>query len=212
MRVANTYRNLPVRHKLRLVIMVTVTVALLCACAAVLAYDRIEARNSMRNDLEVLAEMLGANSTAALSFDDAPVGAEILSTLRAERHIVAAVVFAVGGRRLASYQRSPEPAGALPAMQSDGARFEAGRLILFKTVRLDGSEDRRHLSGIRPRGNWACGSGGSQRSFPRSFLGTWLLAFALATRLQGIILAADRASGARRRRWCRSGRVTQRGR
>jgi len=98
MRVANTYRNLPVRHKLRLVIMVTVTVALLCACAAVLAYDRIEARNSMRNDLEVLAEMLGANSTAALSFDDAPVGAEILSTLRAERHIVAAVVFAVGCR------------------------------------------------------------------------------------------------------------------
>jgi signal transduction histidine kinase/CheY-like chemotaxis protein len=177
-----------VRHKLRLVIMVTVTVALLCACAAVLAYDRIEARNSMRNDLEVLAEMLGANSTAALSFDDAPVGAEILSTLRAERHIVAAVVFAVGGRRLASYQRSPEPAGALPAMQSDGARFEAGRLILFKTVRLDGAKigaiylesDLEEL-GMRIR-RFA-------EIVSAILLGTWLLAFALATRLQGIILA-----------------------
>jgi len=58
MRAANIYRNLPVRHKLRLVIMVTVTLALLCACAAVLAYDRLAARDSMRTDLQVLAEML----------------------------------------------------------------------------------------------------------------------------------------------------------
>jgi hypothetical protein len=45
--------------------MATVTAALLCACAAVLVYDRIAARDSMRNDLAVMAEMLGANSTAA---------------------------------------------------------------------------------------------------------------------------------------------------
>jgi len=31
----------------------------------------------MRSDLDVLAEMLGANSTAALSFNDGPVAAEI---------------------------------------------------------------------------------------------------------------------------------------
>ena len=49
MKASLTYRNLPVKHKLRLVIMVTVTAALLGACAAVLAYDRLAARNSMRN-------------------------------------------------------------------------------------------------------------------------------------------------------------------
>ena len=102
MRVANTYRNLPVRLKLRLIIMGTVTLALLCACAAMLAYDRLAARGAMRNDLDVLAEMLGANSTAALSFDDARVAAEILSTLRAKRRIVAADIFTAGGRPLAS--------------------------------------------------------------------------------------------------------------
>ena len=69
-----TYRNLPVRYKLRLVIMATVTAALLGAGGAVLAYDRLAARNSLRNHLEILAEMVSANSTAALSFDDAPRG------------------------------------------------------------------------------------------------------------------------------------------
>ena len=187
MRAANTYRNLPVRHKLRLVIMVTVTAALLCACAAVLAYDRIAARDSMRNDLDVLAEMLGANSTAALSFDDPQVAAEILSTLRVKRHMVAAGVFAAGGRPLAYYRRLSEPAAAMPKMRADGAWFQAGRLILFKTVWLDGAKigtiylesdldeldtRLRRLAGI----------------VSVILLGTWLLAFALASGLQGIIL------------------------
>ena len=52
-RLARAYRNLPLRHKLRLVIMLTVTLALLCACAAVFAFDGIAARGSMRNNLEV---------------------------------------------------------------------------------------------------------------------------------------------------------------
>jgi hypothetical protein len=42
-----TYRDLPVRHKLRLVIMVAVTVALLCACAAVILYDTASAKKTL---------------------------------------------------------------------------------------------------------------------------------------------------------------------
>ena len=150
MKAAHTYRNLPVRLKLRLIVMLTVTLALLCACAAMLAYDRMAARSSMRNDLDVLAEMLGANSTAALSFDDGPVAAEILSTLRPERHIVAAHIFAAGGRPLASYRRLSEPPAPMPTMRTDGARFQPRRLILFKTIRLDGAKTRHDLPGIGP--------------------------------------------------------------
>jgi signal transduction histidine kinase/CheY-like chemotaxis protein len=187
MRAAHTYRNLSLRLKLRLVIMVTVTLALLCACAAVLAYDRMVARNSMRNDLDLLAEMLGANSTAALSFNDASVAAEILSTLRAKPHIVAADIFAAGGHPLARYRRASEPAAAVPSMGSDGAWFQAGRLILFKTIGLDGvkigtiylESDLEELDARMRRFAWMVSG---------ILLGTWLLALALASRLQGIIL------------------------
>ena len=186
-KAANAYRNLAIRHKLRLVIMVTVTAALLCACAAILGYDRISARNSMRNDLDVLAEMLAANSTAAVSFNDPQVAAEILSTLRAKRHIVAADVFAGGSRPLASYRRSPGPAAAAPEPRTDGAWFEAGRLVLFKTVGLDGirigtiylESDLEELAARTRRFAGIVSA---------ILAGAWLLAFALASRLQGIIL------------------------
>jgi signal transduction histidine kinase/CheY-like chemotaxis protein len=187
MRVAHTYRNLSLRLKLRLVIMGTVTLALLCACAAVLAYDRMVARNTMRNDLDLLAEMLGANSTAALSFNDGSVAAEILSTLRAKPHIVAADIFAAAGHPLARYCRSSEPAAAVPSIGPDGAWFQAGRLILFKTIGLDGvkigtiylESDLDELDARMRRFAWMVSA---------ILLGTWLLALALASGLQGIIL------------------------
>jgi signal transduction histidine kinase/DNA-binding response OmpR family regulator len=187
MRLASAYRDLPLRYKLRLVIMVTVTAALLCACAAVLAFDGIAARSSMRYNLQALGEMMGANSTAALSFDDAGVAAEILATLRARPHIVAAAIFAAGGRPVASYRRAGDSPADPPPMRSDGSWFQADRLILFQSIRLDGAkigaiylesdvEDldarMRRLLGI----------------VSATLLGAWLLAFALAARLQGIIL------------------------
>jgi signal transduction histidine kinase/DNA-binding response OmpR family regulator len=167
--------------------MVTVTLALLCACAAVLAYDRMAARSSMRNDLDVLAEMLGANSTAALSFDDGSVAEEILSTLRAKRHIVAADIFTARGRPLARYRRMSEPAAAVPSVRTDGAWFQAGRLILFKTIGLDGAKIgtiylESDLEELDTRLRRFAGI------VSAILLGTWLLAFALASRLQGIIL------------------------
>ena len=64
------YRDLSISHKLRLVIMFTVSAALILACTAVLVYDWLAARDSMRNDLMVEAAMFSTNSTAALSFKD----------------------------------------------------------------------------------------------------------------------------------------------
>ena len=62
------YRNLGVKHKLKLIILFAVMAALIPASVAVITYDQIAARRDMRNDLDVLAEMVGANSTAAVTF------------------------------------------------------------------------------------------------------------------------------------------------
>ena len=187
MSLSNSYRNLNVRHKLRLIIMATVTAALLCACAAVLVYDRIAARESMRNDLEVMAEMLGANSTAALSFEDKQVGEEILSSLRVKRQIVAARILTAGGRSLASYRRVSAPPSAMPAITADGVWFEPHRLVAFKSVMLSGAKlgtlylesDLDQLDTTLRR--FAC-------IVAAILLGAWLLGLALASRLQGMIL------------------------
>src|SRR4026207_2328420 len=97
MSIAARYRNLPIKHKLRLVIMATVTGALMLACAAVSVYDQIAARESMRNDLNVLAEIFSANSTAVLSFNDRPAAEELLSALKAKQHITFAGLYRLDG-------------------------------------------------------------------------------------------------------------------
>src|SRR5450631_1822494 len=105
MSIAARYRNLPIKHKLRLVIMATVSCALMLAWTAVLVYDQIAARESMRNDLNVLAEIFSANSTAALSFNDRPAAEELLSTLQAKQHITSAFLYESDGTVFARYRR-----------------------------------------------------------------------------------------------------------
>jgi signal transduction histidine kinase/CheY-like chemotaxis protein len=185
--IYRNYRNLNVRHKLRLIVMVTVTAALLCACAAVLAYDRYAARDAMRNDLEAMAEMLGANSTAALTFDDGKVGNEILSTLRAKHQIVAAKILTVGGHPLAGYRRASASVSEMPRIKPDSAWFDPNSLFLFKSVALDGNKlgtiylesDLGQLHDRSQKFAWILAA---------ALAGAWLVAFVLVYRLEGMIL------------------------
>jgi hypothetical protein len=121
MDIATRYRNLAVRHKLRLIITFTVSIALVLACAAVVAYDQIAARRDMRSDLAVLAEIVGSNSTAAVTFRDRRAAEELVSGLKAKRHIASAIIFSDDGKPLATYLRDgerPRPAPPCDPMEA----------------------------------------------------------------------------------------------
>jgi two-component system sensor histidine kinase/response regulator len=114
----------------------TVTAALILACTAFLVCDQLASRSQMRSDLEVLAEIVGANSTAAITFGDHRAASELLSGLKAKRHIVAAEIYSGEGRQFAGYQRNPGSRAAVPSPRSDGSWFESGKLIVFRRVLL----------------------------------------------------------------------------
>ncbi len=138
MRFLARYNNLPVKYKLRLIIVSAVAIALLMAGALVVVYDQIAFRNDLRNDLAVSAEIIGNNSSAALVFRDPEAAGEILGGLKARRHMLAAFLYSEDGRLFASYRRdadSREVAGAPPLR--DGSRFENNRLVLYKSILLD---------------------------------------------------------------------------
>src|SRR5260370_20087502 len=129
--------SLSIKQKLRLIIMVTVGAALMLACTAVLGYDYLAFRDSIRNDLGVLAEIFGSSSTAALSFGDRKATEEILAGLRAERGIVASCIYSADEKPFAIYQRDRERKEFVPPLlRSDGSWFEGGRLISFKRITL----------------------------------------------------------------------------
>jgi signal transduction histidine kinase/CheY-like chemotaxis protein len=188
MSIAIRYRNLPIKHKLRLVIMATVSSALILACAAFLVYDQIGARATMRNDLEVLAQIFSANSTAALSFNDGPAADELLSTLEAKEHITFAALFLPDGTVFAKYRREGTAAKRVSSPPPvDRTWFEDDRLIVFKSVWLKGQKIgsvclKSDLGELNAR----------LRRFSEIVLailtGTVLLALLLSSRLQRIIL------------------------
>jgi hypothetical protein len=75
------YKNLSINVKLILLVLASSGTALLLALA-VLVFNYITLiRESKIQQLSALANVLGANSTAALSFDDPAAARELLSSL-----------------------------------------------------------------------------------------------------------------------------------
>jgi len=136
MKIISPYRNLAVRHKLTLIILFALVAALIPASVAVVTYDQIAARREMRSDLDVLAEIVGSNSTAALTFGDGRAAAELLSSLKAKQHILSAVLYAEDGKPFASFRRHADPRAQLPVLRNRGSRFEGERLIVYRDIKL----------------------------------------------------------------------------
>src|SRR5438034_4015651 len=100
------FRNLSLRRKQTLIIMLTSSVVLLLACAAFCIYEVIAFRKRMVQQLSTLAEIVGNNSSAALDFNDANSAVEILSGLQAEPGIIGACIYTKGGEVFANYDRA----------------------------------------------------------------------------------------------------------
>ena len=79
-----SYLDLSIRHKLQGIALLTSGVALLIASAVFTLYDRQTFLREKAEDLSVSAQMIGSNSTAALSFGDAKSAQEILAALHAK--------------------------------------------------------------------------------------------------------------------------------
>jgi signal transduction histidine kinase/CheY-like chemotaxis protein len=109
-------KNFSIRLKLIVVTMSTTIIALVVACVTVVAYDQIAFRDQQIAALRTLAEMTGAGSTAALSFNDRRTAAEALATLSAHSGVTRASVLLPAGGVFASYVRADSPAGAPPVL------------------------------------------------------------------------------------------------
>jgi signal transduction histidine kinase/ActR/RegA family two-component response regulator len=129
---------LTISWKLTLIVALTAAVALLVAGGALIGDDLVTFRARMARDLSVTADIIGANSTAALAFNDAAAASEVLAALRVEPQIVVAQVHDRTGRVFATYRRLGAPDTASGPMGPDGSRFTRDRLIVVRGLVLDG--------------------------------------------------------------------------
>ena len=129
----------PIKRKLIAIIMVITTAVLLATCFTFAIIEVFGLRTSMLVHNTVLADVVGANTTAALSFNNPNDATESLRALRAEPNIIAARVYSRNGGPFATYTRLSADPHILPqrvGMTSSG--FKSDGLHIIRPIRLDG--------------------------------------------------------------------------
>jgi PAS domain S-box-containing protein len=128
------FRNTPMRRKLMTMILLTSGAVLAVTCAAFFAYEFLTFRQATIRELSTLGKIIAANSTAALAFHNQDDADELLATLKAEPHVVAASLYDKEGKLFSKYPTNL-PVNAFPAMPAEeGYLFEHSHLAGFQPV------------------------------------------------------------------------------
>src|SRR5688572_20636601 len=120
-----------IKRKLTLIIMLTCSVALVVACAAILFFEHAGTKQILKHNTQVMANVIGANSSAALSFKDKNAAKETLSALRAEPYVLSACLYDAGGQVFATYYREGTKETPPPPIGKDDLTFGNTTLNLF---------------------------------------------------------------------------------
>ena len=128
--------NRPIRQKVALLIGVASIIALLLAGGAVVLYEVTTFRPRAVRDARTQADLIRANSIAALQFKDREAAAENLATLRTRPEILSASLFGPDGAIVARYASPGSPPA--PTELRAGVRFLPDRLVLIDRMEVDG--------------------------------------------------------------------------
>jgi signal transduction histidine kinase len=134
------FREMPIRRKLTLIILTTSFTAMLLLSVTFLAYEFVSFRRATVHQLATVGEITAANCTAALAFDNPSDAGEILSALRAERHIVAACLYDKSGLIFSRYPKGILDSALPTSPGSDGYRFEEPYLVGYEPVAQGGND------------------------------------------------------------------------
>lgn len=130
-----SFKHLPIKWKLKLIIMFASGIALIFASIALMATNVIEKRQTIQNDLSSLADVIGKNSVGSVLFDDEDGAEKNLSALRAKEHVVLGCIYDNNGQIFAVYKAESNlkdlPA---PELREDGPYYENNHLLMYKSI------------------------------------------------------------------------------
>ncbi len=127
-----------IQQKLMHVILLTCTAVLLLTCSALFINEFITSRRTSIRELSILGEIIAANSTAALTFDDSEAAREILLALKAEPQINMAGIYTKEGNLFSHYPLDISEDALPAALSEDGFRFDESHLHGFVSIDHEG--------------------------------------------------------------------------
>ena len=142
-------KDLPIQRKLVVIIMMTSLAVVMISTAALIGSKIISFRSDLLEHLSTLTNVIGRNSTAALSFNDPKAAKETLSALKAEPSVQLAATLDQKGQVFSAYGNTSTqglaaavanilPKGRLPlTLKSERHRFGSRYLDLLQPIVLD---------------------------------------------------------------------------
>jgi len=131
-------KHTTIRRKL-MSAMRTISIAvLLVTCTVFITCEFIAFRKRLVRALTTRADIIAANSTAALAFQNAKDATEVLAGLSRDPHITAACLFDNGGHVFAKYPAIAPASMFPPAPETEGCRFEKTDAVVFVPVVQEG--------------------------------------------------------------------------
>jgi signal transduction histidine kinase len=116
--------------------------ALVLACVTFIACDLVTFTSTTVRNLSIEAQIIGANSTSELLFDDPQSGEKTLSALRAAPGILSAGIYGEDGRLFASYLRdrgAQSVAATLPlSAETERHSISLSQIVLVHTIVFKG--------------------------------------------------------------------------
>ena len=134
------FRDLSIKRKF-FTILVMMSIAVILFIAGVLIFaDFILFKKTMVSELTTLANVIGTNSTAALSFNDPKSAEETLSAMKADPNVVVAHIYTKDLTLFASYLRKGQKEDPFlsPDQINEGSTFRHDRLDICDPIFLDG--------------------------------------------------------------------------
>ncbi len=127
--------DLSIRTKLLALLVGVVSLALAIDFGVSTIGDFRRIKSAMAEQHSILADVVGANSTLALSFND-PAGAEeVLSSLTLDPAVLVACTFDAKGKVFAAYRAQGGPEFSVPPVRPDGTYFSTdSKLEVFRKI------------------------------------------------------------------------------
>jgi signal transduction histidine kinase/DNA-binding response OmpR family regulator len=138
----STAKDRTISQRLTWLNMLVCGVALVLACSAFIGYDLVTFRTARVNNLSMQAQLLASNTISALIFDDPDSAVKSLSALKADSHVLSAVIYNAHGDTFARYMREgsgpvPTPPHLAPG-QLEAHWIRGSEIQLERILVLDG--------------------------------------------------------------------------
>src|SRR5437588_5246750 len=134
-------RDLPVRQKITVVIMLIAGMVLLLAFSALFGFQAYTLRQHFAHELAVVGEITAHNCSAPVMFKDEDAASQILNGLKTMPQIVGARLELMNQDRLASFGSRQDEEEIKAARLNSGFLIKGNRILLIQPVFLEGKQE-----------------------------------------------------------------------